>query len=591
MDTAAWRAAGLVAATYVYFLIFAEFAFIELARPVTGDGDALRGVMGALAAGGITGSVLGAWLGGWSLRRWFLGCAGAAALAVAAPGAGVIGLGVAAAAVGLALGAATVKLASGLRSMVGNARLGWVAGLGTGAAYAFCNLPWVFEATPQVQAGMAMAAVLAGAWAAGTGRAEEKSERNVEGGGGGMAAWVVVFLALVWMDSAAFYIIQHTEQLKAATWQGPWTLWGNAAVHFAAALAAGWTLDRGRARGVVALAAGLLAAACLILGRAGAEVLYVAGVSCYSAALVYVPARTGRPWVASAVFAVAGWAGSALGIGMAQDLHGVPAWFAVVAVGVIAGGLVWQRRAAGVLLVLVAGGLLPETAKAEEVSVTRGREVYIAEGCIHCHSQYVRPRTVDVERWGPARELEVLLKESPPLPGNRRQGPDLANVGNRRTVEWNRLHLIAPREVSPGSRMPAYAKLFRDGETRGEDLLVYLDSLGKGTEEARAALVAEWRPEAAARVDAALGREWFARACVQCHGPDGRGDGSVAGKLAGRPADLTRAEMDRDEERLARLIKFGRAGTAMAGHETLKDEAVVSLARYVAELQAEGERR
>ncbi len=84
----------------------------------------------------------------------------------------------------------------------------------------------------------------------------------------------------------------------------------------------------------------------------------------------------------------------------------------------------------------------------------------------------------------------------------------------------------------------------------------------------------------------AAGAAWFARLCAQCHGAEGRGDGPLEKRLAGRPADLTRDGMDRDEERMARLIKFGRAGTAMAGHEALTDEAVVSLARYVAALQA-----
>lgn len=586
---AVWRAAGLVAATYVYFLIFAEFAFIELARPVTGDGTPLRAVMGALAAGGIAGSVLGARRAGPGLRRWFLGCALAAGLAVVAPGAGVAGLGGAAAAVGLALGGATVKLASGLRALAGASRLGWAAGLGTGAAYAICNLPVVFEATAPAQAGVAILAALAGAWAAGGDEPGVEATDAVVAESpskAGVARWVGVFLALVWMDSAAFYIIQHTEHLKAATWQGAWTLGGNAAAHLLAALAAGRALDRGHARGVAAAAALLLAAACLLLGRAGAEVLYVAGVSLYSAALVHVPARAGRPWVAAAVFAVSGWGGSALGIGMAQDLHGVPPWFPLAALGVIAVGLLGLRRMTAVAaLVAALAGLAPDEARAEEAAVTRGREVYIAEGCIHCHSQYVRPGTPDVERWGPATELEVLLKESPPLPGNRRQGPDLANVGNRRTAEWNRLHLIAPRDVSPGSRMPSYAKLFQAGETRGEDLLAYLSTLGAGTEESRAKTVAEWRPRAGARVDLELGRAWFARACAQCHGPEGRGDGPLAVRLAGRPADLTRAGMDRDEERLARIIKFGRFGTAMAGHEALTDDAVVSLARLVKELQ------
>lgn len=610
MSKREWRAAGLVAAVYVYFLIFAEFAFLELARPVTGDGGRLRGVMGALAAGGVAGGVLGARFFGradWGRRlaRWLTGCAAAAGLAVVAARGGTAGLAAAGLAVGVALGGATVCLAGGLRDAAGERRLGLTAGLGTGAAYASCNLPAVFEAGATAQTLLAAAAALGGALLARGAKADAEHGRDARATTAGngrdahaTAAWTVVFLALVWMDSAAFYIIQHTEALRAATWQGAWTLWGNAAAHLGAALLAGRALDGGRAGVVASTAAGLLAAACHWITDTGGELLYVAGVSLYSTALVYAPARTGRAGAAAWIFSVAGWGGSALGIGMAQDLHGIPGWFAPMALAAVIAGLAWRRlRTGGAVAATVAGaalvGLAPGEARADDAAIARGREAYVAEGCIHCHSQYVRPGTADVPRWGPARPLEELLREKPPLFGNRRQGPDLLNVGNRRTPEWNRLHLISPRELSPGSRMPSYARLFARGERSGEDLVAYLASLGAGTEEARAEAVAEWKPaaEARARADAAEGAAWFGRLCAQCHGEGGRGDGPAAAKLAARPADLTRAGMDRDEERLARLIKFGRPGTAMAGHEALADETVVSLARYVAGLQSAGATR
>jgi cytochrome c oxidase cbb3-type subunit 2 len=403
-----------------------------------------------------------------------------------------------------------------------------------------------------------------------------------------------VFLALVWMDSAAFYIIQHTDSLRAETWQGAWTLWGNAAMHLGAALLAGWALDRGRAGPVTLAAALLLAAACNWITDTGGELLYVAGVSLYSTALVFVAALSGRARVAALIFAVAGWGGSALGIGMAQDLHRIPVWFAPAALVVLLAGLLLARRpargAAHLALALgVGAAALPPAARAgDDAAIARGRGVYLAEGCIHCHSQYVRPNTGDVLRWGPARPLEELLKETPPLFGNRRQGPDLLNVGNRRNPDWNRLHLIAPSLVSPGSRMPSYARLFAPGETRGEDLLAYLQSLGAGTETERAATIAQWSPapQAIHTATTPAGAALFARLCVQCHGPSGRGDGPAAARLQAKVADLSAPGMDRDETRLARLILFGRPGTAMAGHETLADRDVVSLARYVATLQA-----
>lgn len=111
-------------------------------------------------------------------------------------------------------------------------------------------------------------------------------------------------------------------------------------------------------------------------------------------------------------------------------------------------------------------------------SVALGRQVYISEGCIHCHSQFVRPVGADVMLWGKATSVERALAQEPVLIGNRRQGPDLANVGLRRVPGWNRLHLIEPSAVVPGSRMPSYRHLFEQDLERGDALLVYLSSLG-----------------------------------------------------------------------------------------------------------------
>lgn len=116
--------------------------------------------------------------------------------------------------------------------------------------------------------------------------------------------------------------------------------------------------------------------------------------------------------------------------------------------------------------------------------VALGRQVYISEGCIHCHSQFIRPASRDEEQWGAARPPEFSRAQVPALIGNRRQGPDLMNVGVRRPREWQRMHLVDPRMVWPFSRMPAYPHLFADGDPRGEALLDYLDSLGREGEAA-----------------------------------------------------------------------------------------------------------
>lgn len=224
-------------------------------------------------------------------------------------------------------------------------------------------------------------------------------------------------------------------------------------------------------------------------------------------------------------------------------------------------------------------------------AVERGRAVYIAEGCIHCHSQYVRPQTADSGRWGPMTDLASNGKgNGPVLFGNRRQGPDLANVGLRRSAEWNRLHLMYPRLLSPGSVMPQYRHLFDPGDSRGTDLVVYLQSLGGDIE-----------PEvddftlvgAEADEDATRGSRLYADNCAQCHGSEGAGDGPVSLLLRRAPRDLRSGKWLFEDNRaapsersyLSAVIKFGLVGTSMPGHEYLSDLQINDLLAYLEQLK------
>ncbi len=600
-------AVAAVAATYVYFLVFAEFALLELAA-VRAKEWPLRAVMAVLGVGGVLGSVAAA----WGFRADRVRAALAGGFVLAAFGAGVVwaartaGVFVAGAAlVGFGLGWLTVTLAAGLRAASGG-WLGRVCGLGTGLAYALCNVPAVFAASAEAQTVLAGVVALGGAWAARdwerptkAGEAEARTNFRQEP----LAGWLVILLALVWMDSAAFYVIQHTAVWKSAMWSGEARLWGNVGVHLGAAVLAGWALDRGWTARVAAVAGGCLLGACALLsaGKSAslAVALYTGGVSLYSTLLVWYPARTARARVAAVVFAVAGWGGSALGIGMAQDLAGIPVAFVAIAALAIAGGLWWRRRFAVVTATVVLASGLASTGRAQDDAlVARGREVYVAEGCLHCHSQYVRPKVrTDVERWGPARSLAETKAERPPLLGNRRQGPDLATVGARRSGEWQRLHLQDPQALVAGSRMPAYAHLFAGDGERGAALVAYLNSLGAEAAADRWGRAAVWRPEASppAKEKSATraGGELFARWCAACHGRDGRGDGPLATRLSVHPPDWSRESWRRIapgetevEVALARIIKFGLPGSPMAGHEYFSDAEIVSLAREVAGLHA-----
>lgn len=117
-----------------------------------------------------------------------------------------------------------------------------------------------------------------------------------------------------------------------------------------------------------------------------------------------------------------------------------------------------------------------------------GRNVYVGEGCWHCHSQFVRPVSREEDRWGPvARSWEFQNElQRPVLFGTRRVGPDLSREGGRRSNDWHAAHFYEPQQLSTGSPMPAYPWLF-DGSPdrpnrRGLALITYVQWLGSWLE-------------------------------------------------------------------------------------------------------------
>ncbi|MFC3284643.1 cytochrome-c oxidase, cbb3-type subunit II [Litchfieldella rifensis] len=96
-----------------------------------------------------------------------------------------------------------------------------------------------------------------------------------------------------------------------------------------------------------------------------------------------------------------------------------------------------------------------------------GRDIYIREGCVGCHSQMIRPFRAETERYGHYSVAGEFVYDHPFLWGSKRTGPDLARVGGRYSDDWHRAHLYNPRDVVPESKMPAYPWLFEntlDGE-------------------------------------------------------------------------------------------------------------------------------
>ena len=85
-----------------------------------------------------------------------------------------------------------------------------------------------------------------------------------------------------------------------------------------------------------------------------------------------------------------------------------------------------------------------------------GRDIYIMEGCVGCHSQLVRPFRSETERYGEYSKAGEYVYDHPFLWGSKRTGPDLHRVGGKYPDAWHYNHMIDPTSMSPGSIMPRY---------------------------------------------------------------------------------------------------------------------------------------
>jgi len=626
LGSSGWQGASLVAITYVYFLIFAQFAFLKRLSSLGVADVHLKSVMAAMAGGGILMSLLAPRLNLWPsanlrLRVGLFACSLAAFLAL-------LPLGFPAAAalaflIGAGLGLLTVTLVTHLRRFAGDRNPLFAVGVGTGVGYLACNIPRFFTASAEVQALAAGSECLVGigiTFLVAPVRVEAReippqspiSFHRVLAG----------FTALVWLDSAAFFIIQNTPSLKAGTWQGPPHLWANGSLHLIAALASAWLLRR---RGLSPVLTGsflALGAACLLLldpGRAQlASVFYPIGVSLYSVALVAYPSLIApavsieeRGRMAGCIYAVAGWTGSAMGIGMGQNLgHVPPVFVAAAGTAILLPQLlsVFRKHArelaltiAVLLAAFLADRLLrPVDASPQLTQIERGRQTYISEGCIHCHSQYVRPNSSDVLMWGPVETMQELREQQPPLIGNRRQGPDLTNVGARRSALWLKAHFYNPAQVSGSSVMPSYGFLFRD--ERGDDLVAYLESLHTEGTAQHVEVEKQWQPASAAVEQANLadGKRLYQRDCANCHAGDGptlrnwrTSFRQIPSNLAVGPCLYLRPS-DSQQQRmihLAQIAKFGIPGTDMPGHEYLSDADIASISLWLSQVIAQSSQK
>lgn len=587
--------------TYVYFLIFAQFAFLEHVKGAVGFAY-LKPIMGVMGVSGFFTSICM----GYKISRspqvdfmkWgFLICSLSGLSSVFFDS--VLFLLSSSMMIGVGLGVLTVSIAVHISavSCIALSR-GLMCGIGTGLAYFICNIPYLFLASPFYQAIVSSVLCFIGACIPSPVMTHDTPKIVQK-----PAIYTVSFFcflalctSLIWFDSAAFFVIQQAGELKSLTWFGEARLWSNASIHLFFAILSGYLIDKKGFKSVFLFSFLFLSLAVLCLQlipqyQHFSGFLYCAGVSLYSTALICLPAvlnngrRDSSAIHAGLLFGIAGWLGSAMGIGMAQDLQKIPYTFVIIS-GLIV--FLSQRILSRYFLLVLCGIITFSSisARADDTDVVKlGRAVYISEGCINCHSQYIRPNSEDVVMWGPEVEPNEVLSEVPPLIGNRRNGPDLLNVGIRRSKEWIKVHMIYPRLLMPDSVMPSYGYLF--GDERGDALVEYLSSLGKERLKDRLQFIMSWTPKAPVSPslpDSEVNR-LYKSTCAACHGDTGDGRGVATAFFSMRPRNFSKDDYlfsnPSDLDSVARVIKFGVYGTQMPGHEYLRDEEVLALSKYI----------
>lgn len=195
-----------------------------------------------------------------------------------------------------------------------------------------------------------------------------------------------------------------------------------------------------------------------------------------------------------------------------------------------------------------------------------GRELYIANGCVYCHSQSVR--TFD---WGIGAERIAqagdYIADHPILLGSQRTGPDLSQEGGEHPDDWHMAHFMNPRNTSPNSIMPRF-NFYSEEEL--ELLTAYAQSLGLKDADNRTRRQRVWKSRLIEAYEAgpdrnvaflnenvpqgwrdlpnpypttagslARGHKVYQEFCIGCHGPVGDGMGPAQPYLNPPPLNFT----------------------------------------------------
>ena len=222
----------------------------------------------------------------------------------------------------------------------------------------------------------------------------------------------------------------------------------------------------------------------------------------------------------------------------------------------------------------------------------RGMNIYVAEGCLYCHTQQVRPLDVDAPFGRPSAPGDYARlrpldnwRMTPEILGTERTGPDLSNAASRQPSDtWQFIHLYNPRAVVKDSVMQAYPWLFetkqhpasedvvvpvpqeyapREGKVvatqKAKDLVAYLLSL-KQVPIAETETGAQTPPFKAGVTEIGLGAQVYASHCASCHQPNGEGVPGAFPPLKDDPVAT-----DKDPKRHIEIVLFGLQSVAIGG--------------------------
>lgn len=132
-----------------------------------------------------------------------------------------------------------------------------------------------------------------------------------------------------------------------------------------------------------------------------------------------------------------------------------------------------------------------------------GRDIYIREGCVGCHSQMIRPFRSEVERYGEYSKSGEYVYDHPFLWGSKRTGPDLHRIGGKYSDNWHLNHMYDPQSTSSGSIMPSYKWLVNSelDKSDTEKKMKALVTLGVPYTEEEIATAQKWMDEQGTEIE------------------------------------------------------------------------------------------